>query len=276
MCIAVLLLGWSDRFPVVIAHNREEDPFRVTSALGVHFGNILCSVDMRSGGVAAVGVNVDTKEFAVLTNCRFKSNSIKTGSLSRGILILELLKHNISTLSSDDFQGGFHLYSGSLVDTQRPVECFSNLPGLSLRSRSIQAPAIEVRLNDHPLSEIDFKIKTDYLINKFNLIKSKISLCSSVEALRDLIAQVLSSHESIVSDAQSGFEWSPLPATVESEIQKKIFISKLRINSTTFYATISQTIIISDFELKLINYFNRNPINDTFPDYWDQRSIPFQ
>ena len=193
MCIAVIISNFSTQFPLLIFHNREEDPNRPTSSLKC-VDDILGARDGRFGGIAAIGMNVVTGKFGLLTNCRYKPQ-IDVNGESRGLLLSEVLRACDTHVDpTRKFQGGFHMYSGSLflkIGVPPVVDYDSNIPH-SGRHTCVKTLDVHVRMNEHP-TNVSQWVKLKFLKQKIELILSIMDpKTTSMEDLFQKITDCLS------------------------------------------------------------------------------------
>ena len=67
MCLLVIALNSSERFPLIAVHIRDEDPDRVSTPLRMHDDGLVYSKDVRGGG-SAVAWNPERGAIAFLNN----------------------------------------------------------------------------------------------------------------------------------------------------------------------------------------------------------------
>lgn len=135
MCIAFLGTNVGHKFPLVLALNRDEDPRRPTAPLhewDYKGYRIIAGRDLESRGTW-FGWSATTKQFAVLTNRRRKSESVqqvldnrrrtseeinlrKNTYTSRGILVCDVLRDGLDfpLAQQDHLYRPFNLLLGSL------------------------------------------------------------------------------------------------------------------------------------------------------------------
>lgn len=114
MCTAIVLLDMVRGCPVVVGFNRDERFSRQSGRPTLHLGEhrVVAPVDLRSGGTW-IGVNSGGLLVAVLNSTRRRHR----GSLSRGQLVLDLLKHHAGAESLGEFLPEIELanYSASFL-----------------------------------------------------------------------------------------------------------------------------------------------------------------
>lgn len=289
MCIAVIVVNYSPRFPLMITHNREEDPLRQTSDLELR-SHILSAIDHKAGGVAAVGLNVSSGEFAVLTNCRYHKSS-RPGGVSRGSIVRELLSKGVGAsirdwIAGTTFQGDFHVYCGNaFVDSKVEIEYLTNVEDLECEKYEFSVTPsspmeVIVCMNQHPKSLPDWE-------NKLTWVKSHVESALSVNRdiktineVSDLIENIISKIDPISTQPGSGYyEWSPIPAS-ESFLQTHIVFPNIEISPGVLFGTVSQTIIIVDRDSRQIVYKYRrvegstqNKVVDFLP--WQHKLVNY-
>lgn len=259
MCIAVIVLNYSRRFPLVIAHNREEDIHRPTSPLALR-DDILSPIDVEAGGVAAAGMSITTGRIGILTNCRSKSSLRNTGS-SRG----SILRHAIRTgptqeledrIKNDSFKGDFHLYLvEGFVDDTVEVNYLSPVAEPERIERQLGKSRLEVivRMNEHPASLHDWEPKLQWMKGRIYETLSRNPDLDSLDELSSLIESCLSqSGETDLPKNQSDFSWSPNP-NIEPTVLRRVIIAPID-TGRSFFGTVSQTIIIVDWTRHEVEY----------------------
>jgi uncharacterized protein with NRDE domain len=261
MCIAVLVINYSSKFPLIVAHNREEDMSRPTSDLVLRDG-VLSAIDVKAGGVAAVGLDIMSGRFGMLTNCRVRASSHSDG-MSRGSMLKEALKTGIDAdmknlIHSCVFQGPFHVYVGDAYVRENVGldYCCSFAPE---NSRLMEFPVensspmeVIVRMNEHSSSEEDWIPKLHHVKQ---LIESELFNnpdCDSTDDLATLIEGCLSRSGNLSLQNPSLFGWSPAPS-LEPIALNRILIPATDI-ATYIFGTVSQTIMITDRENSLVDY----------------------
>ena len=289
MCIAVIVVNYSPRFPLIITHNREEDPLRPTSDLGL-WNHILSAVDLKAGGVAAVGLNVSSGQFAVLTNCRYHKSS-RPGGVSRGSIVREIISNGVGDSIRDwiartKFQGDFHLHCGNaFVDSKVEIEYFTNIDDLECEkseySVTPSAPLeVIVCMNQHPKSLSDWENKLTWVKSHVQSALSVNRDLNSISEVSDLIENIISKIDPISTNPGSGsYEWSPIPAS-ESFIQAHIVFPNIEVSPGVLFGTVSQTIIIVDRDSRQIVYKYRrvegstqNKVVDFLP--WQHKLVNY-
>ena len=282
MCIAVIILNYSKRFPLLVAHNREEDIYRETSPLEQR-GDVLAAYDIKAGGIAAVGLNIRTGTFAVLTNCRIKGSYLSSGE-SRGKFILEILEEWIPRVEGRVFQGYFHCLKGNAFGNEpKRIEYFTNLncnlyPGEDLvDNRELK---IIVVMNQHPLCENDWTSKLLYVKNA---LSGRLQASSSIESgseLCDLVVSELSRTGFVLPSLNSECMWSPDPEA-EKILQRCIMVppTLVRGGNDYVFGTISQTVFVSDTVERSVLYRYRETVDlatrSTKFGHWSDRIISF-
>ena len=272
MCIAVIITNYSVRFPLIVVHNREEDISRPTSDLYLH-DNILSAVDLKAGGIAAVGLNTSTGQFAVLTNCRMK-DSLHPDGVSRGSILKQILTEGPSAtisrrIESEVFQGGFHLYTGnSFINTDFDIHYLSNIPSTNSWQHSFASdkgdPKVFVTMNEHPCSLDDWRPKLNFVASH---ILANLSINPSLDSVDDLVDAVLKSLSSTdqlpARTEKSAYDWSPSP-DLEPVAQQHIVIPATPLASCIF-GTVSQTIMVTDHSAKAVHYRYRTVTHEDKP-----------
>ena len=273
MCIAIIVRNYSDRFPLIVFHSREEDVDRSTSPLRLH-DSILSAVDERSNGVAAVGLNVNTGRFAVLTNCRYRPGLNPNGA-SRGDLISKIL-----TDSNDDidveYQGLFHLYHGNFFGPKTDLVYMTNATRkLEITTVRTQRDDLEVivRSNEHPetMECFDLKISSirEFLHKKFSTNRDIDSVDAIVSLLEESLNVLDQSLPEIPKD--SSFSWSQLSPENESFVLSHIFIPPLSVGGTSKFGTVSHTVMVSDSQSRIVHYWYKSR-----PTWiWEIRQVHF-
>ena len=272
MCIAILIRHYSERFPLIVFHSREEDMARPTSSLGIH-DSILSAIDIKANGVAAVGLNIQTGRFAVLTNCRYKPGINPSGA-SRGELIKRvLLSQEIPNVK---YQGFFHLYYGDMFQPDKPLHYISNAAN-TLQDTYITPSTrlnVIVRSNEHIDTDDFFRPKISMLQNSLSKALENKPDLSSVDEIIALIQQTLDDVESclpIPSTLVSLYEWSLLPPKEEQFVLSHVFIPPLSLDTKSVFGTVSQTFIVSDVVSQSVHYWYK-----TNPEWiWEKQLVKF-
>jgi uncharacterized protein with NRDE domain len=273
MCIAVIIVNYSERFPLIVCHNREEDISRQTSDLMLNDG-ILSAIDLKAGGVAAVGLNTSTGTFAMLTNCRMRSSLRPEGS-SRGAILKDVLLEGVSEsvitrVKSDTFQGDFHMYTGNVfvkntvhVNYLTNITCESNFDTHYAVGPSEPMHVI-VRMNEHPDSFHDWKAKLNFVESSVrNLLITKRDV-ESVDYLLHVIESGLSRLGPFRSpDTGKTYEWSQMPEG-EDVAQTHVIFPATQLSNCTF-GTVSETRIIVDRQRSEVHYKYRTVTHEREP-----------
>lgn len=287
MCIAVIVVNYSKRFPLIIAHNREEDVSRPTSPVAVRDG-ILSALDLRAGGVAAVGLNVVTGTFVVLTNCRVKG-SLHPDGQSRGALVRDVLMHGLSPsirneIHTTTFQGDFHLFTGSCFVTEEVrLEYLSNIPGVPVSDPvPTQAPdctlQVTVKMNEHPSSIEDWQPKIDFLEDVLLEALTENPNLESSDTVLNLVASFMSSTVPISSmQMNSVYPWSPCPE-LEPTVLHNIIVPKTQLADSVIFGTVSQTVIVVDGQSRAVAFHYRTVTQeglDVAFSPWDRHTVSY-
>ena len=184
-------MNYSPRYPLLLFHNREEDITRPTSKL-VLKENILGAIDLKQGGTAAIGMNVKTGEFGLLTNVRMKQKD--ENKLSRGIFLSNVLQNkNHNNIHCGDY----HMYSGSLflsLNDPVKVEYNSNIlyPEYCVKFFfEFSDFSIIVRMNEHPTTESFWK-KKNWLERE---LYNRIVFNTDIDSLCKIVIEILSKTE---------------------------------------------------------------------------------
>ncbi len=286
MCIAALILNLSSRFPVVVIHSREEDTARPTSVLQLDEQGILGARDLQSGGVAAVGTNVNTGVFCALTNSRY-SNIMGSEGVSRGVLVSNILSQSDfrsirSVIESPvKYNGGFHLICGSFGTGE--VYYASNVGGDSSVTDIFPKDFtfhVNVVCNEHPESEYDWLAKKNYIKSK--LVTSFPDPVCSWQEIVCVIDNIFSEQKfrTIHSTDESLRRWTPFPPTVERHVLEHIVVPAISVDGNALFGTVSQTIMIfehSEDGKQFVHYLYRTVRtergNVTFTE-WGERHLP--
>lgn len=198
MCIAVLVANFSPRFPLLIFHNREENFSRPTSSLRLR-GDVLGAIDLKAKGVAAVGMNVKSGKFGMLTNCRFASTLNPAGQ-SRGTVLQNLLSDDEKIDWTTPFQGDFHLYEGGLfLKKSEPVfvKYFTSIDKVGGDERTVFVDSpnhhlqVHVRMNEHPSNVSEWK-KLAFLQGKLQAELEQLSSSSELDEIGLIVTKCLS------------------------------------------------------------------------------------
>jgi len=268
MCIAIIIQNLNPRFPLVVFHSREEDVDRPSTLPTKHNGEILSSIDLRAGGVAAVGMNVRTGRFCVLTNCRFREG-IHADGISRGSLIQRVLQGDeLSSYeySKRQFQGFFHLYCGNTfirTPTDSHVTYITNIGG-DLRSSDLSTtePKITVRMNEHP-STVGIWKKREILYSQLLCDFSRLRVCHSVQDLMECIQHVFDvASMQLAPQIFSDASWSLFPLEAEQIAQSYLVIPPFKISpNNAWFGTVSQTCMIVDGDSSIVRYLYRSMVD---------------
>ena len=280
MCIAVIILNYSQRFPLIVVHNREEDVDRQTSSL-VRRDNVLAAFDFKSGGVAAVGMNVKTGTFAVLTNCR-KAGGFNTTGESRGKLVQEIIEDLNPDIAGRIFQGGFHLIKGNafIIDSIN-IQYLTNMES-SIYTQEDTSDSKELKIivimNNHAVSQCDWAPKLEYVKRELLVQVAHHPHIQSERDLTELITSVLSQTGDILPPLSSDFDWSPNPGA-EKKFQRCIIVPPTQIGMASVFGTISQTVFLTDAFSRRVVYKYREAVDFSrrrtqFSD-WDERVISY-
>jgi hypothetical protein len=248
---------------LIVFHSREEDVDRPTSPQPiVHDGNILSCVDLLAGGVAAVGMNIDSGRFAILTNCRYKPGLDACG-LSRGTLIRNILKGR--TPLDQTYQGLFHLYYGNVFVPSCGIEYVTNVGGFLQTTNIPFDSSIIVRMNEHPSTEIFWNKKYILEVALRNAI-CDLKIFDSPDQVIEWLTQVLSRAQYELNElpepSPRDYGWSQFPPDSEKISQSRIVIPPFQINDIWF-GTVSQTCIIAEEGRAM--YYYRNLVHPNNP-----------
>jgi uncharacterized protein with NRDE domain len=130
MCLILLAWKMDDRFPLVLAANRDEFYERPSqpAAFWPEQPDLLAGRDLREGG-CWLGITRDGR-LSALTNFRDPA-SLKTGAPSRGHLVLDYLRERQKPEAYLDRIGPAHGYNGFnlLLGDRDGLFCFSNRGG---------------------------------------------------------------------------------------------------------------------------------------------------
>ena len=268
MCIAAVVLNYSERFPLIIAHNREEDTARRTGPVAVR-DDILSALDLKAGGVAAVGLNVRTGTFAVLTNCRI-NGSFHTDGESRGALIRQVLSEGVSESIARDircktYQGDFHLFTGSaFVNDTITLTYLTNIKGENSRELTSSQLEVIVRMNEHPSSLHDWSSKIEFLRS---LIRNELIRnpdMGSADAVLEVITRCMSITGPIPepqSPIPPTYPWSPVPG-MEPTVLRRIIVPAISIDEHVRFGTVAQTVIVVDRGHRQVHFNYRSVLQD--------------
>ena len=273
MCIAVIIVNYSERFPLIVCHNREEDISRPTSDFMLNDG-ILSAIDLKAGGIAAVGLNTSTGTFAMLTNCRMRSSLRPEGS-SRGAILKEVLLEGISEsvttrIRSDTFQGDFHIYTGNVyvsntvhINYLTNITCQSNVD-----AHFVFGPAepmhVIVRMNEHPDSLPDWEQKLKFVESSIKKLLISNRDMGKVDDLLEVIESGLSRLGPFRNpDTGKTYEWSQMPEG-EDIAQTHVIFPATQLSTCTF-GTVSQTRIIVDRQRSEVHYKYRTVTHERAP-----------
>ena len=291
MCIAVIITNYSRECPLLIFHNREENVLRKTSPLQLN-GNVLSPIDVKAGGVAAIGMNVKTGLMAVLTNVRY-SSSLHAEGCSRGSLLREVLEEEedglAEKLATREVQGGFHLYLGNLFlekFSENKITYYSYLGERGVESGggasattdlptdSSSLPSILVRMNEHPSNESQWR--------KRDLVRDSISAALvsglSIAELCGAVTSCMSNSDPLpIHNHNEDYSWSSLPVECEREVQRHILVPKISCGEDDYFATISQTLVYVDRTAREVHYQYRLVGGEQSKNFssWDHRIIPY-
>jgi uncharacterized protein with NRDE domain len=269
MCVAIIIRNYSLRFPLIILHSREEDIDRPTSPLTLHDG-ILSAMDLKANGVAAVGLNVQSGRFALLTNCRYLPGLNPSGT-SRGSFLTSILTHAVSDIPDVSYQGFFHLYFGTPFE--KGLTYISNVDNVSTCLAVPSAPGLDVivRSNEHPKTDDFFSLKKLTIKESLlNALKTNPDL-PSVEEVANLIQSTLTSIDSSlpVPPDDESYSWSLLSEKNEKFVLSHFFIPPISVSDSHRFGTVSQTLIVSNSEQREVHYWYKAQ-----PDWlWDKRVV---
>jgi len=269
MCIAIIIRNLNHRFPLIVFHSREEDLDRPTSSLEIH-DSVLSAVDVKANGVAAVGLNINSGRFAVLTNCRYKPGLNPAGA-SRGELLKKILTHSSDNLDIQ-YQGMFHLYYGNMFNDLVYLTNVNKRFERKTLPTSPQKLDVIVRSNEHPETASFFEPKISAIKNNLMETFSKNRNVDSVDEIASLMDNALTSlHLPIpLFAADTSFSWSQLSKENETFVLSHIFIPPLAIGGNAFFGTVSQSLIVSDATTQNAHFWYK-----CRPDWqWDKRRIP--
>jgi len=263
MCIAVVILNYSSRLPIIVAHNREEDMDRPTSDLMLKDG-ILSARDQKAGGVAAVGLDIKSGRFGILTNCRFRDayrpDGLSRGSILEGAILSGPTHALVDHIKSQTFQGEFHMYVGELyVRNEIVVKYCTNIAessGDEFRRKFDSNSPIEVivRMNEHPCSQEDWQPKLQFVRNIL-LYKLSIDRNLDPDSVFKIVEDCLSITDPISSAVNGDFPWSPKPE-LESTALYNIIIPRTDLG-TVHFGTVSQTVMVVDRDSRKVHYHYR-------------------
>ena len=262
MCIAVIVLNYSVRFPLIVAHNREEDISRPTSRLLLK-DNILSALDLKAGGVAAVGLNTTTGTIGLLTNCRLKG-SLHIDGLSRGSILRRGIQDGPSSslekdIGNEKFQGDFHMYLvNAFFHNTVQVNYFSPTISEPVRiNREVGDSALEVivRMNEHPVSLSDWEPKLRWVES---LISNTLCEHPNMESAEDVL-KIIESCLSLIGNGPlpilnpaSDLGWSPTPV-LERVALRQVILSPFETGLSSF-GTVSQTLVVVDRDASTVHY----------------------
>jgi len=280
MCIAVVILNYSEQFPLIVAHNREEDIMRRTSKLLVK-ENILAAFDLRAGGVAAVGMNVESGTFAVLTNCR-KAGSFNPLGESRGAYMREVLTDRNPDMRGRTFQGDFHMLTGNaFIDEIVNLRYVTSLNTSFFCKESFtdgKELKIFVLMNQFDLSQRDWQPKNEYIKESlYYCLRAHPELRSAPE-LMNVVLSVLSQTGEILPYPACECAWSPNP-DAERHMQRCIIVPPTRLGDSCIFGTVSQTIFVTDKLARRVLYRYREVTSSesavtSFAE-WEERVISY-
>jgi uncharacterized protein with NRDE domain len=225
MCLILFGYKVSEKYPLILAANRDEFHQRPTKSM--HFWQespyILAGKDLEQGGTW-MGINKDTGRFAALTNYRDPA-ALNATAPSRGGIIVDFLTTNADiNTHSIDFQKTAHAYNGFnlLFGTKEELYWFCNVknsmekvpPGVhGLSNRFLDTPWPKVESGKKALQKV-----IDKNINR--------------DALFSILTDQYTPDDTALPDTGIGLEWERL-------------LSPLFIQSPT-YGTRSSTVLLMD------------------------------
>ena len=295
MCIAVIVVNYSDQFPLIVTHNREEDLDRPTSELGVREG-ILSAIDLRAGGVAAVGLNTESGLCALLTDCRMGGEN--PGGATRGGLVKDVLADGMTEavrirIHEEKFRGGFHLYSLNCFVRDTVLMEYSSNVGIVNGSGEVTTSlrrdwevgggmAVIVRMNEHPSNVGDWTPKLQWVRDNIHDRLSENRSLGSLEDVLSVIESVVSETASIVNPPGTSCSWSPFPRA-ETTLLTHIVIPPIEVSPGHWFGTVSQTIIGVDQRAKAVTCKYRTTVRSHHHHHhtpafsqWDTRVINYK
>eukprot|EP00933_Yihiella_yeosuensis_P034008 TRINITY_DN27577_c0_g1_i2.p1 TRINITY_DN27577_c0_g1~~TRINITY_DN27577_c0_g1_i2.p1 ORF type:complete len:310 (-),score=39.48 TRINITY_DN27577_c0_g1_i2:316-1245(-) len=296
MCICALVLNGHPDFPFVLIHNREEDWVRETEAPKVHEGNCVYARDCRAGGTF-LGMNLSTGKFAALTNTRSKAARPKgAAEPSRGQLVTDMLLKPESTDPAE--YSAYSLFHGSALGDQPsanfskswPLDCKAHESAWSQSTTPLTAEEVFAHSNE-PSGDVrdDSWPKTRWLRSQVTKLLQSLPPGSSVELLRDKLAEILGVSLELEIDELPDLSFSPLPLWSEKVRQCGPLVSHQLWKQAkegaekhaepgedvgdgeAAYGTSIQSVIISSRSLQQCVYFHRDLMNeDQTPSPWQK------
>lgn len=230
MCILALCTRASQRWPLVLVHNRDELLSRPTLPLDVSPEGLLwsCDTSVKNGG-SWMGLNVRNGNLAVLTNCRRAPTTVEgfpfqvlkehcrvdahgqvmfTPDASRGIVVRYFLEHGILPPASPweaPVMDGYNVLTMNLADPQCTVRYSTNRYGLQHGAEVCGGGEGEGRttiaMSNSYLNNIH-EPKTMFLRDSVDSILSTASNDTTVDALLTALGDALSapSHFTVSDD----------------------------------------------------------------------------
>jgi uncharacterized protein with NRDE domain len=280
MCIAVIVINFDKRFPLIICHNRDEDPTRPTSGLELREG-ILSAVDLRASGVAAVGMNTETGSCAILTNSRnvflTRKDGVSRGQLIKNVLLEFQTERTPDHILSKTYQGGFYLFMANcFIRDGVTIDYISNVDGnWHERFAEGSESRILIKMNEHPISQDDWCSKINHVRARFSEWIKSGEKAQTLDEIFTTLEGIMSETENTELSAHktSNCSWSPCPAA-ESRLLSNILIPQAEIAPGTSFGTVSQTMIVVDKQNHQVHYRYRTVNFPLFSD-WDHRVIEY-
>lgn len=267
MCILVVALGCHPRFPIIVAHNRDENRSRLSDPESVEDSTgLVCSRDQQAGGMV-LGVNVHSGKFAALTNVRTSKEHRRPESekSSRGLLVENLLlKSNSEDALNNGVFDGFHVVFGSIAGPfpgatyawHSPEEdVLGNL--VSWRSGQMQLQkGVFVVSNQNPTSAWEGAWpKCDWLKNEFEAYLNALPLEPSISEVQEGLAKLMTQHNVPGVDPPNR-----LPKHFSPKEEMLLHTGSFAPWHPEFpdFGTVSQRILINDSKQRCILYFHRS------------------
>jgi uncharacterized protein with NRDE domain len=232
----------SKRFPLILVHSRDEDISRPTGDLVLDDSGIFGARDGTSGGVAAVGMNVKTGQYCLLTNSRVNLPDSTTDGISRGLLVTRMLTDRVGTLAGleknpHEYNGLFHVITGSFLTPTRKTY-FTN---------TTECPKPEIWTggcicNEHPISRADWSMKHRYLMTIQPLPGEDADFEEIIHVISEGIS--ITSIPDYPSTLITPLSWSPFPQAVEAHLLSSITVPAIKIREGYTFGTVSQTIMV--------------------------------
>ncbi len=243
MCISLIAIKYHSNYPLIIISNRDEYHSRLTKS--AHFWDeypgLLAGKDLEAGGTW-FGIN-KSGNIALLTNVR-TSNKKDTNKKSRGLLVVDYLKGNISQdeyllylTSTQDMYNGYNIIFGNY----KILYYYNNIKNIS----KILTKGIYI-ISNGTLNEMWPKCKR--LKELFLTTVSPTSKSVDKETLFEILKDTTQFPDQLLPDTGVG-------------LKKERFLSPIFIKDYT-YGTRTSTVLLVD-KFKNITFIEKNYIPGT-------------